>query len=202
MLESDQMIWQGVTEGNKSSFKKLMQLYYNHLLNYGLQFSSDYELVKDCIQDLFLNLWIKRETVSKIVNVKAYLFSSLRRGLYRQLLRTGKTFSFKTFNDEVDYFNLQISIEQQFIKNESTERLAKKLACLLENLPNRQKEVIYLKFYHNLTRDEIAEAMKITPQTVSNLLQIALKKLKADFKLPLDPYILYFVLLIIKKSFF
>ena len=49
---------------------------------------------------------------------------------------------------------------------------------LLEKLPRRQKEVIYLKFFQELDRDQIAAVMAIAPQTVSNLMQLAIKQLR------------------------
>jgi RNA polymerase sigma factor (sigma-70 family) len=50
---------------------------------------------------------------------------------------------------------------------------------LINVLPKRQKEIIYLKFFENLGREEIADIMQISPQAVSNLLQKALKNLRA-----------------------
>ena len=60
MLETDQVIlWKTLIEGDRSSFQQLMQLYYEPLFKYGTKFSADTELIKDCIQDLFLNLWVR-----------------------------------------------------------------------------------------------------------------------------------------------
>jgi DNA-directed RNA polymerase specialized sigma24 family protein len=76
------------------------------------------------------------------------------------------------------------------------------MAFSIEKLPPRQKEVIFLKFYQGFDRNEIAQAMDITPQTVSNLLQIALNKLKGDFGHAFDPSILYLVVPLFFKDFF
>jgi RNA polymerase sigma factor (sigma-70 family) len=171
-----------------------MESNYTSLYNYGSKFSENRELIKDCIQDLFMNLWNKRETISKNVNVKAYLFSSLRRLLHRKIVSAGKHSSSVIDTQFIDSFTFHVSIEQEIITNESAARMAKKIAASLENLPARQKEVVYLKYFHNLNRDEIARAMNISPQTVSNLLQVALKKLKADFKHDFDPNALFMLL--------
>lgn len=194
MLENDQLIWQTFIEGNKFSYQQLMESNYNTLYNYGIKFSQDSELVKDCIQDLFLNLWNKRYTLSKQVNIKAYLFSSLRRLLHRKILSAGNYKYASIDNQFIDSFTFHVSVEQQIIKHESTILVAKKIATLLETLPTRQKEVIYLKYFHDFSRDEIAQAMNISMQTVSNLLQLALKKLKANFKHNFDPGSLFFLL--------
>lgn len=204
MLENDQVIllWQTFIEGNRSSFQQLMEVNYKPLFTYGTKFSSDTELIKDCIQDLFLNLWNKRETISTHVNVKAYLFSSLRRLLHRKVESNARNKALEGFND-TSSFSFEVSVEQQLITEESTAKIAKKIASSLEKLPARQKEIIYLKYFHNFSRDEIAQAMDIVPQTVSNLLQLALKKLRDDFTPNFDPNILFFILpLIVKETIF
>jgi RNA polymerase sigma factor (sigma-70 family) len=179
-----------------------METNYIPLFNYGTKFTHDAELVKDSIQDLFLNLWSKRANISIKVNVKAYLFSSLRRGLLRKISSSSKISVYDTLENEVSFSSFQISIEQQFVANESTAKLVRKIATLMETLPPRQMEVIYLKYYHNFDRNEIAEAMNITPQTVSNLLQLGLKKLKADFKQRFNPDLLFILLpIVISKKF-
>ncbi len=68
------------------------------------------------------------------------------------------------------------------IANEENVRIVKIIAANLSRLPTRQKEVVYLKFFQDLNRDDISRAMSISPQTVSNLLQLALKKLRTELK--------------------
>lgn len=77
-----------------------------------------------------------------------------------------------------DIFEIEFSIEEKFIQNESTLALTLKIKYAIEMLPKRQKEVIYLKFFQELEREQIAKIMDIAPQTVSNLLQMAVKQLK------------------------
>ena len=203
MQERESLIWRTFIEGNKSSYQELMESNYSALFNYGSKFSENNELIKDCIQDLFMNLWYKRETISREVHIKAYLFSSLRRLLHRKIASDEK-YQYSSMDTRfIDSFAFNVSIEQQIITNESTLSLAKKIAASLQNLPNRQKEVIYLKYFHNFSRDQIAQTMNISPQTVSNLLQIALKKLRSTFKDNFDPRSLFLLIpLIVNKITF
>jgi RNA polymerase sigma factor (sigma-70 family) len=199
-LENDKDIWNSFVEGEDVSFKQLIFSQYDTLFNYGIRFTNDGEQVKDAIQDLFLILWNKRTSLSRPANIKAYLFSSLRRILHRKQKAGRKVQAEETkLNHE---FNFQVSIEMQYIKNETAQQLAKQIAAAIDRLPPRQKEVIYLKFYHGFSRDEIVQAMDITPQTVSNLLQIALGKLKAEMGAAFDPNILHFVIPLLLKDFF
>jgi RNA polymerase sigma factor (sigma-70 family) len=83
-------------------------------------------------------------------------------------------------HDFSEYFNFEITIEQKMISDENVLQMSKKISEAIVSLPKRQKEVIYLKFFQNLSRDEIAEIMGNTPQTISNLMQLALKRMRLD----------------------
>lgn len=199
-MEEITEIWKLFVDGDDHSFRKLIFQYYADLFNYGSKFTADRDLVKDGIQDLFLTLWNKRKAISQPQNVKAYLFASLRRIIHRKLAEHQKR---KARGEAVETdFEFQVSIEVQYIKEETTANIAKRMASSIEKLPARQKEVIFLKFYQDFNRNEIAQAMDINPQTVSNLLQIALNKLKGDFGHAFDPSILYLVVPLFFKDFF
>ena len=64
------------------------------------------------------------------------------------------------------------------IVEEDAKKLSKHFSTLIYELPQRQREVVYLRFFQSMSRDEIAVVMEIAPQTVSNILQIALGKLR------------------------
>lgn len=88
------------------------------------------------------------------VMVKPYLMASLRRRIHRATLPIH--FS-EVLLESKDIFEIEFSIEEKFIQNESTIVLTQKVKQALEMLPKRQKEVIYLKFYRELKRDQIAK---------------------------------------------
>jgi len=67
------------------------------------------------------------------------------------------------------------------IKDETLARKAQVVSEMLAALPVRQREVIYLKYYQELSREEISAMLSITPQTVSNLLQMAYGQLRKRF---------------------
>ena len=199
-MEEITAIWKLFVDGDDRSFRKLIFQHYPVLYDYGSKFTLDGDLVKDAIQDLFLTLWNKRKSISQPENIKAYLFASLRRIIHRRLSEKQKI---KEKDEEINkHFDFQVSIEVQYIKEETTANIAKRIALLIGKLPARQKEVVFLKFYQGFNRNEIAQAMDITPQTVSNLLQIAMNKMKTDLGPSFDPSILYLVVPLFFKSFF
>lgn len=171
----DNIIWDKFLKGNKMAFGELMKTNFAALFHYGTKFSKDNEFIKDCIQDLFLQLWESRQNLSDNVVVRPYLMASLRRRIHRASLPVHLS---EVLTESKDVFDIEFSIEEKFIQHESTVVLTQKIQQALEMLPKRQKEVVYLKFFQELEREQIAKIMDITPQTVSNLLQMAVKQLK------------------------
>ena len=74
-----------------------------------------------------------------------------------------------------DYVELAIADKEQQLQNSVT------LKQLLEKLPKRQQEAIYLRFYHNFSYEIIASMMNVNYQSVLNLMQRALKSLRKEY---------------------
>lgn len=175
-------IWCKFIKGDKLAFNSLMQVYFNVLFCYGCKFSKDQELVKDTIQELFIRIWETRENLSIDVKPKPYLMASLRRALHRKIKKEPYKISYSDLWDNINFFDFEISVEQNYIKNEKQMLIAQEMAMKVSLLPKRQKEVVYLKFFMDMGRDDICKVMDIRPQTVSNLLQSALKNLRGQLE--------------------
>lgn len=176
-LQTDEQgLWERFRGGDHKAFENLLTTHYRMLFQYGSRFSTDPEFIRDNIQDLFLYLWERRAALSSVESVKPYLLVSLRRQMHRKKkVRVAE--EPLTSETETD-FQVEFSVEDRFIENEAVGQRAERLKKILSALPARQKEVIYLRFFQDLSRDQISEVMTITPQTVSNLLQLAFKELR------------------------
>ena len=71
--------------GNMAAFSQLYDLHINILFNYGLKLTIDKELLKDCIHDIFVKLYTKKDELGTIDNLKSYLFISLKNKLCDEL---------------------------------------------------------------------------------------------------------------------
>ena len=177
LLDEDLLLWNEFRNGNADAFGGLIRVHYQDLFHYGTRFTKDEELVKDCLQDLFLELWANRLTISETSFVKYYLLKALRRGLGRKIGRSKHAASWDELHFE-NLFNGSPSIETQLIREEYLTELSRKMRKILASLSRRQQEVIYLRFYVEADPEEIAEIMSLNRQSVYNLLHDALKKLK------------------------
>lgn len=151
---------------------------YRPLFAYATNFTDDREFIKDSIQDVFIQIWEKRVTIS-IQFVSIYLFKSLRNEPLQSFRRSKQPLA-SLHNQEVsqlsDWQTVETEIEQSETDSESHNRIRR----AIDGLPKRQQEVVFLKFYKGLENDQIVELMDINRQSVANLLYKALCTLKSQ----------------------
>lgn len=179
---SDILLWKQLKEGNKSALERIYSTYISSLLKYGRKFSRNDQVIEDCIQDLFIELWKNRTGLGMTDSIQRYLLVALRRKVIRQLDKSKKWVS-DTEPTELD-FEAEIAVDQQLIEMEISSERAQQVKAAMENLSKRQKEVIYLKYVSGLDYEDIGEIMGLNYQSVRNLVSNALKKLKGTL-LPL-----------------
>jgi RNA polymerase sigma factor (sigma-70 family) len=183
-------LWQRFRAGDEAAFTYLISKNFQLLYRYGLKYSPEEAFIKDCIQELFIDLWERRQSLSEVITIKAYLMASLRRRLHRESLSKKRQTSELTDIEQVP-FDVEFSVEDSLIRQETTRELAHGIKAQLEQLPKRQKEVVYLRFFEDMSREEIAKVMDINPQSVSNLLQAAFKYIKSNWKVD---FFIFFIL--------
>jgi RNA polymerase sigma factor (sigma-70 family) len=173
---SDSGLWNEVRMGDELAFEELIRRFYRPLYHYGFKFTRDVDLLKDCIQDLFVELWMYRRNITQTEYVRVYLFKSLRRKLYKDAVRRGQTEPFE--DGMADGFLHSESFEDELVRTELSAYQRSRLENLLKTLTDRQQEAIHLKFFAALPNDKIAEVMGLSYQSVANLLHRAVNKLR------------------------
>jgi RNA polymerase sigma factor (sigma-70 family) len=172
-------LWNQFRQDDEDAFARLYQAFVQLLYNYCTQFSTDRPLIKDCIHDLFVELWQHRATLGDTTSVRYYLMASIKRKLVRHLNAQQK----HTSNEEVplEYHRIfTASPESYIVAREEYVENSQHLNTALEQLPRRQREAIFLKFYVNMTNEEISTFMKINIQSVYNLVFGALANMKTQ----------------------
>lgn len=180
-MYNDEILWKGIMEGDREMFLALYRKYYHSLLFIGLKEIKDAHLVKDAIQQQFLYLWEKRETIQMAKNVRAYLIVSFLRKLTADWKKSEKASNLKVAWNNLSEEPLTTPEEKLIIKDEQ-EQLGRLLMSHINALPARQKELILLRFYEGLTYEEIVQRTNLTHRTVYNKIHEALKKLKLELK--------------------
>lgn len=152
--------------GDRGSFEKIYIFYYPLLFNYGRQFGVDELRVYDAIQDIFVDIWNSRNRL-KILAIKPYLFRCLRNKIKKSLFKETqeKERAHKYWLEEfaVTYDPTTIGIAA-----ETFEEVHKKLNANIEKLSPKQREIIFLIYYNDLSYIEVAEILNIKIKTAYN----------------------------------
>ena len=168
--------------GNSDSFLAIYENNYQSLFSYGFSLTADRELTKDCIQELFMEMWKTRLTLNKNVsNIRSYLFTWLRRNIFHELSRlSGEKNNHSQFEDSLSNI---LPYDDLLIAFQKTEEDKFKLQSALKKLSKGQLEVVRLKFFENLSYDEIASKTSLSVRTIYNLIYEALVHLRESMKM-------------------
>lgn len=176
--KSDEELWVNLKEGHKESLRSLFLRYYDSLFRYGLSVCSKEEMIEDCLQELFYQLWEGRADLSDVQNVKGYLWISFRHRLMGQLKKNSddKSVQFKAKMKKV------MSIERAIIDTEKRDRTQQKLRQVFSDLSTREREVLFLKYYEGMSYSEIEQILGLEYQTVRNYIYRAIDRLRETLK--------------------
>ena len=169
----DIRLWESFRKGDREAFAALFKEHYELLFRFGSKFTTDTRLLEDAIQELFIELW-QAKSETPVLSVKAYLLKSLKYKLLRVFRKSGKLLPLGNNDIAFEWSHENFLIAEQ----ESAEKKQLVLDAL-QRLSNRQREIIYLKYYQNLSYEEVSEIMNINYQVARNLLYQAIKSLKS-----------------------
>jgi RNA polymerase sigma factor (sigma-70 family) len=172
--ENDIALWESFLIGEREAFGLLFKNNYPHLVQYGSKICRNQHMLEDTIQELFLEIWNHRNAVPH-VSVKAYLLKALKYKLLKEMSKAGHaSFDENTSGDGP----FELGHEAFLIAQQEDQEQKEKVLRSMQQLSHRQKEIIYLKFYQNLSYEEVSAIMNINYQAARNLLYQAIKALK------------------------
>ena len=187
---NDTEVWCRFKEGSESDFAFLYRKFAPVLFRYGCKLSGDRDLVKDCLQLLFLHLWNNRLSLGNPVSVKNYLLKSIRHQIIKALGKSGRHADLP----ENYHYEAVASYETELIDHQASELTHKTISSILAKLSDRQREVIFLKYYSNLSYLEIASVMGIEEESVYKLTYKAIQKLQIHLHALFQSILLFVVL--------
>ncbi len=175
---TDSVLWQAFKQGDRVAFERIYEQHIQPLINYGYKITADRSLIQDCIQDLFVELWESRERLTNTDSIRFYLLKALRYKLLRQLQNTRAD----SLNDAQD-IGQEESFDVALFNQETLAQHSAQLASVLEKLPKRQREAIHLRYFQELSNEDVAEVMGVNYQSACKFIYTALKTLREKLQL-------------------
>ncbi|MBP1614258.1 MAG: sigM 1 [Bacteroidetes bacterium] len=174
--ELDARLFADFQSGDMNAFSRIYDLHINILFNYGCKLTSDRELLKDCIHDIFVKMYVRRSNLSDISNFKSYLFISLKNKLCDEMRR--RVYMSDTPVEEFSNVSSDDDIEDSYIASESRKKDKSIVGDILGQLSPRQREALTLYYIEEKKYDDICEIMNMNYQSVRNLMHRGLVKLR------------------------
>lgn len=171
----DKQLWADFRSGDMDAFGAIYHYYYRPLYNYGYTIFSRKETIQDCLHELFVELWERREHLSEVGNIKSYLLVSFRRKII-QMLKKKERFVLADLTEASGI--PQSSYEDEFIENEQRFIFSGRFRKAFEKLPPRRREAVYLRYYQELSYSQIMAVMALQYQTVRDLISKGIKTLR------------------------
>jgi RNA polymerase sigma factor (sigma-70 family) len=185
------LLWLQFKNGDKEAYARLYRLFSLPLIAYGYRLCPDSHLLKDQIQELFVEIWHSRNNLSPTDSVKFYLFRALRYKLIR--LEKVRHSRIVLLSHTTEWMGglLQQPVEDSIVEKEMYESRVALLKKALGDLTLRQQEVIHLRFYQGFSHEQISALMGMNHQSVRNLLHRALVRLRDRVRIPVLTTLLF-----------
>lgn len=170
---SDQDLVHFLKKGDSDAFTVLYDRYKELMYVYACKIVKDFDIAEDLVQDVFISIWEKRETLAFDSSVSSYLYSAVRYRFFdlvdRQKVRTDYAKSLQLFLDKGEF-----SIDNYMAEKELAQAIEREITYL----PEKMREIFILSRKANLKNAEIAGHLGISEKTVKNQVSLALRELR------------------------
>jgi RNA polymerase sigma-70 factor (family 1) len=185
---SEQQYWQLISEGDKKAYEHVFHTYYQSLCNYACSMLKDIDEAEEVVQNVFFNIWSKRESLQINTSIKSYVY----RAVHNDSLNKIKHGKVRAVYAE-DYKSSMSGGFEDSAKLLDAKELGKQINAAIAGLPEQCGNVFRLSRFENLKYSEIAEQLNISVKTVENHMGKALKILRGELKdyLPLVMWLFF-----------
>jgi RNA polymerase sigma-70 factor (ECF subfamily) len=178
---SDPELWTQIRQGDVTAFSSVFKKYYPLLYLFAGKFVKDVQAAEHIVQDLFITLWIKRDSIQISSSLKAYLYTSVKNRSLDYIKQKGLTHL--PVQDSAQHQDAVVTPEGQYLEKEFHRAVHE----AIDKLPEKCRQIYLMRRYNDLKYDEIAEILNISVNTVKTQLKRALKSLQKQLAHLLTP---------------
>lgn len=194
-LDNEQYLLQQVSLGDESAYRTVFAHYWDFIYSTALLFSKSPELSEDLTQDIFAQIWVRRQHLADVTRFDSYLFITARNLIFDHLRK-------KVFNGANDDYFLSYFSEEGLSPDRQLEWKEFETAVLraIDSLPTQQQTAFRLSRFQGLSHEEIAGRMGISRQAVKSHIVRAIARLRQQLRENPGPYLLLLGLLLLLKK--
>jgi RNA polymerase sigma factor (sigma-70 family) len=173
-VNSDYLLWKRIKAGETQAYHDLYMQYADVLFSFGNIYTKDQDFIKDCIHDLFFDLYKYRKNLSDNDHIRNYLFKSLKRKIQSPPTGKLKLVYSQSIQEENEQNSLGTEAEELEYREENIANIRK----AINKLSERQQEVLNLRFQIGLPYTEIAKILDISVESVRTLVYRSVKTIR------------------------
>ena len=155
---SSEYIFERIKSGDENLFNQLFDDYYTSLCFFFFCFLQDLDLSRSLVQEVFVNLWVKRDNIDVSHSVKSYLYNSVKNKSIDYIRKEKKKIHIYDFSDDI----IQSPFKDLVEEAELNDRINRSI----NELPEKCKEIFKLCRFDGLKYSQIAEQLDISIKTV------------------------------------
>jgi len=176
-MDKELLWWQSFRMGEEEAFKLLFERYSPLLFNYGYRFTREENVIEDSIQEFFMKIWHNRANLNDTVSVKNYVYKAFRRTLLIYIERANRK---QNIPKEHLSFEIELPHDTKIMRKERLEEIKVQLQKALDKMTPRQREVIHLRYFEELSYEEIADIMGLSVKDLYKLFYRAMDSLRKN----------------------
>ena len=166
----DPIIFQQIKKGDEAAFSRLFDAYYSALCLFANKYLQDMDLARSLVQQVFIDLWTKRERITVSTSVKSYLYTTVKNRCIDVLRKTKATTEISESVENLNQTPFRDLVEEAELND--------RINASINQLPEKCREIFLLCRFEGMKYSEIAEKLGISVKTVEMQMGIALKKLR------------------------
>lgn len=174
-MDKELQWWQLFRLDDEAAFKSLFERYSPLLFNYGYKFTQEENVIEDSIQEFFMKLWYNRNSINDTASVKNYIYKAYRRTLAAHIEKANRK---KNIPIDSLPFEMELPHDTNIMRKERLEQIKIQLRIALDKMTPRQREVIHLRFFEELSYEEIADIMGLSVKDLYKLFYRAMNSLR------------------------
>jgi RNA polymerase sigma-70 factor (ECF subfamily) len=175
-LQTEQKLIALLQKGSMAAFEGLFEQYSQKLYRFSFSYLKSESEAEDVVQEVFLKIWENRSSLKTETSFQSYLFTIAFNSIRKSFNKKARQNQFHA--DLLDFLSVDnLSLET----HPDYEALLSKLELLIDQMPERRKEIFLKRKKEGMSVRNIAETMNISPKTVENQITEAMNYLKKEF---------------------
>ena len=167
-----------MAKGSREAFSKAYELYFNLLCHYAYRYFQDQDEAYEIVQHTFLKIWEQRKKLEKVGSLKSYLFRSVHNACLNKIDHLKVINNYYT-KEKLRLKEIELENFEDRMDNHEAEKL---LISAINELPEKNRKVLELRYYENMKYKEIADQLHISERTVETHLRKSILEIRKKLK--------------------